>query len=276
MTGHELDRLLECVTSIAREAGGRVMQYYGTPMRVAYRQDQSPVTEADFASQAYIFQQLAGLLPAASVLCEEDSAATWQKTNKQLFWAVDPLDGTAEFIHPSPEFAVNIGLVENGRPVLGVVYAPAQEVLYRAHRDSDAQKFSFKHTTLPTVLRVAPSTAADLVVTVSRRQDRLHFLPFLQQVAKTILFMGSALKICVVAAGEAHVYPRFGQTGYWDTVAGQIVLERAGGFVLDSQALQAMRYTQPANPINMPFLAACTVQSARRLRQQYSDFCKTR
>lgn len=225
------DRLLHEIVSIALAAGDIIMDIYGGPVEVRTKDDSSPVTEADEAAEKHILAALAALTPDIPVVAEEAAAAgTMPDISRGVFWLVDPLDGTKEFISRNGEFTVNIALVMNGNPVLGVVHAPAKGRTFYGTEDEGA--FCLEDgEARPITARPAP---ADGVVVVASRshgagEELDAFLAGLN-VASTSP-AGSSLKFCLVAAGEADLYPRFGRTMEWDTAAGQAVLMAAGGRV---------------------------------------------
>jgi len=235
--------LLAGVERIAREAAEVVMQVYATDFKVAGKDDKSPVTEADVRAEAVILRGLAALAPGVPVVAEESVAAGRVPAIADLFWLVDPLDGTKEFISRNGEFTVNIALVEQGRPVLGVVVAPALARLYCGVTgvgawldDADGRR--------PVATRSVPP--AGLTVVASRSHgDATALQAFLagrRVAAQTNA--GSSLKLCLVAAGQADVYPRLGRTMEWDIAAGHGVLAAAGGKVLDLHG-QPLRYGKP-------------------------------
>ncbi len=244
---------------IARDAGAAVMAVYGRPGAVARKEDRSPLTEADRASHALIASRLAALevdgapLP---VLSEEGRAvpyavrAAWRR-----FWLVDPLDGTKEFLKHNGEFTVNIALIEDGRPVLGVVYAPALDVLYTGAAGEGAfrRAGAGPDERLPLAARPARFTVvasrshmdADTAACIEAFRARHG--------AVEQRSIGSSLKLCLVAEGAAQAYPRYAPTMEWDTAAAQAVVEAAGGRVLARGTSDPVRYNKP-DLHNPPFL----------------------
>lgn len=235
--------LLEHLLPVARAAGDAILEVYATDFEVRDKSDESPVTEADERAETVILPALARLTPDVPVVSEEAVAAGNVPRVGARFWLVDPLDGTKEFIKRNGEFTVNIALIENGEPVLGVVLAPALGRLYAgasndgAFMEDDAGRHRIECRSVP---------AAGLTVVASRShgdtQALDRFLAGREVAAQTNA--GSSLKFCLVAAGEADLYPRFGRTMEWDTAAGHAVLAAAGGRVtaLDGPDL---RYGKP-------------------------------
>ena len=238
-----LQELLEPVIRAAYAAGEAIMAVYSTEFDVRGKADASPVTEADVRAEALIVAGLCALTPNLPIVAEEAAAAGDIPSVGARFWLVDPLDGTKEFISRNGEFTVNIALVQDGVPVLGVVLAPALKRLYAGVRGSGA----FLEDTLgrhPIRCREVP--AAGLTVVGSRSHgDAAALDRFLagRKVAASVS-AGSSLKLCMVAAGEADLYPRLGRTMEWDIAAGHAVLLAAGGGVTDL-AGAPLRYGKP-------------------------------
>ncbi len=225
------DRMLHEIISIALGAGDIIMDIYGGPVEVKTKDDSSPVTQADEAAEKYILAALAELTPDIPVVAEEQAATgTMPDISRGVFWLVDPLDGTKEFISRNGEFTVNIALVMNGNPVLGVVHAPAIGRTFYGAEDEGA--FCLEGDEARVITARPPPTDGVVVVTSRSHGAGEELDAFLGNlnVASTSP-AGSSLKFCLVAAGEADVYPRFGRTMEWDTAAGQAVLMAAGGRV---------------------------------------------
>jgi 3'(2'), 5'-bisphosphate nucleotidase len=235
--------LLDMACAAAHAAGVAILDIYCQDFTVRQKADDSPVTRADERAEAIIEERLAAGAPDIPVIAEERCAAQGlPSVAPPRFWLVDPLDGTKEFIRRNGEFTVNIALIEGDRPVLGVVYVPGQGVTYAAAgsaarwRDGEA----------PQPIKARPIPPRGAVVVHSRThadEQRLsEYVATLPEAERRLA--GSALKFCLLAAGEADLYPRFGPTAEWDTAAGQAVLEAAGGAVatLDGAPL---RYGKP-------------------------------
>lgn len=224
---------LNRVASVARAAGDTIMAIYSRDFTVCEKEDLSPLTEADLAAHSQITETLQLLTPGIPILSEE-SAETFRGPNaEQQYWLVDPLDGTKEFIKRNGEFTVNIALIENGKPILGVVHSPALGLLYSAANSLGAFKTDSAGKTSPIrVARHALGTPWKVVSSRSHTGDGLN--EWLETLGKyEIIPMGSSLKFCLVAEGKAHLYPRFGPTSLWDTAAAQCIVEQAGGKVID-------------------------------------------
>ncbi len=226
----ERDAVLEAVIRIAREAGALVMQVYATDFAVRGKEDASPVTQADERAEALIVPALAALLPGVPIVAEEAVAKGEIPAVGNRFWLVDPLDGTKEFISRNGEFTVNIALVEDGVPTLGVVFAPAIGRLFAGAAGLGA-RVEDSEGRRPITCRAVP--AEGLTVVASRSHgDAAALDAFLagRKVA-SLASAGSSLKLCLVAAGEADLYPRLGRTMEWDIAAGHAVVLAAGGQV---------------------------------------------
>lgn len=239
--------LLQAVEAIARAAGQAIMAVYASDFAVLGKPDASPLTEADLRAEAIITPALRALLPGVPVVAEEAHARgecdAVVGQGGAAFWLVDPLDGTREFVARNGEFTVNIALVRDGEPVLGVVVAPALGRLYAGERGQGAW-LEDGGARRPIHCRRVP--AAGLHVVTSRvHGDRAAIDALLHgQAVAQHLAAGSSLKFGLLASGLADVYPRYGRTMEWDTAAGQAVLVAAGGAVRDT-AGQPLRYAKP-------------------------------
>ena len=235
--------LLDHVVSVAREAAAVIMQIYRTDFEVRGKDDNSPVTQADEKAESVIVAALQRLTPDIPIVAEEAVAAGKPITVGERFWLVDPLDGTKEFFKKNGEFTVNIALIEQGRPVLGVVYAPA---IARRFWGAAGLGAWVEDTGGVREIMVRTVPKEGMTVLSSRSHANSEALAdFLTQhnVARVEL-AGSSLKICLIAAGEADMYPRFGPTMEWDLAAGHAVLRAAGGRLTDLDGHE-MQYGKP-------------------------------
>jgi 3'(2'), 5'-bisphosphate nucleotidase len=250
--------LLELLLPVARAAGEAILEVYATNFEVRGKSDTSPVTAADERAEAIILAALAKLTPSIPVVSEEAAAAGRTPAVAESFWLVDPLDGTKEFISRNGEFTVNIALIENGCPTLGVVLAPALSRLF-AGAEGVGAFLEENSQRRPIACRAVP--AAGLTVVASRSHGDAEaldrFLAGRKVASQTNA--GSSLKLCLVAAGEADLYPRLGRTMEWDIAAGDAVLRAAGG-VVNTLAGEPLVYGKPdfANP----HFAACGPEQA--------------
>jgi 3'(2'), 5'-bisphosphate nucleotidase len=232
MTDAAVATLLPTVRTIAHEAGQVILRFYNAGTEVSTKADGSPVTQADRAAEAVILPALQHLAPGIPAIAEEAYAdGRRPDISGGRFWLVDPLDGTKEFISRSGEFTVNIALIENGRPVLGVIYAPASGDLYAASGSGTAVHWVEGRHDYPIAVRPRPADGLTVVASRSHRNaaDTDRFLT--RYPVKETISCGSSLKFCALASGRADLYPRFGPTCEWDTAAGHAILLAAGGRV---------------------------------------------
>ncbi len=246
--------LLAVLRVIAERAGKEILAYYVEAEEIVVREkaDASPVTEADEAAEALIVAALEKLTPHIPIVAEELAAAGKLPENIDPagdFWLVDPLDGTKEFIKRNGEFTVNIALIHNHEPIAGVVHAPALAMTWAGTREPGAAKgsASFSQTDQPPMqvtARARPAEGLTVVASRSHKDDtRLNAYLADYTIAKQVE-AGSSLKFCLVATGQADLYPRFGRTMEWDTAAGQAVLMAAGGTVRTLEG-QPLAYGKP-------------------------------
>jgi len=233
------EALLKSVQAIAYRAAEQILVVYNEDdVGVTTKDDDSPLTRADLAAHKEIVAGLTSLTPTVPVLSEESEIPAFSLRQQwSEYWLIDPLDGTKEFIAKNPEFTVNIALIRNGVPVLGVVQVPATGVCYLAAEGLDALKAEGEDKPWQTIRARTFQPEESFVVVASRRHGQSELSDFMEAVAKQIgayelRSVGSALKICLVAEGEADFYPRVGLTSEWDTAAAQAVLEQAGGRML--------------------------------------------
>ncbi|MGH7318789.1 MAG: 3'(2'),5'-bisphosphate nucleotidase CysQ [Candidatus Rokuibacteriota bacterium] len=237
------------------------MQHYAEPAVALTKADGSPLTRADRAAHRVITEGLAGLDPATPIVSEEGRVPDYAaRRDWRRFWLVDPLDGTKEFLQRNGEFTVNIALIEDGEPVLGVVLTPALDLLYWACRGTGAWKQAGAAPATRIFSRER-SPGAPLTVVESRShpspelEDYLRTLPVGQRIA-----VGSSLKFCWVAEGRADVYPRLGPTMEWDTAAAQCIVEQAGGQVT-TLTQEPLQYNKE-NLLNPFFMVASPATAA--------------
>jgi 3'(2'), 5'-bisphosphate nucleotidase len=255
MTDQQLSRLACEVADLAVEAGEKVLEIYASDFEVQEKADASPLTQADLASERHILAGLRKLTPDLPVLAEESSEVAFEQRREwQRAWLVDPLDGTKEFVRRNGEFTVNIALVEDGHPILGVVHAPVLSVTYLASLGNGARR---RDASGEAPIRVQAPVDEELRVVMSRSHANEATQRFLQRAEQeyrvSALSKGSALKMCLVAEGEAHVYPRLGPTMEWDVAAAQCVVEQAGGQLVTLDG-SPMSFNRP-ELVNEPFLA---------------------
>jgi len=250
-----LSKLLDPVKSAAKEAGAELWQLYQSgDFQQQQKADLSPVTSADLAANRIIINRLSELTPDIPIISEESHLIPLaQRQHWPRYWLIDPMDGTQEFVAKSGDFAVSIALVEHGWPALGVIYWPKEEVMYYASRGNGAFK---QRRNLINRMRVNQHQAGQtLKIAVSRRQPLQPIVDLLQsQHDVEYIALGScSLKSCLVAEGKADCYMRLGPTGEWDTGAVHVIVEEAGGKILDSE-FTPLSYNQRDTLANPDFM----------------------
>ena len=251
-----LDKLLSIAIETSKKAGVEVIRHYLSGDYTAeIKQDMSPVTSADIAANETIMAELRRLTPDIPIISEEVGVVTLsQRKSWPRYWLLDPIDGTGEFILGSGDFAVNIALIEQGWPAIGVIHAPDKELTYYAHNNLGAYKESQQMTKRLAVadfdgqrkIKVAVSRRQKLDVIGQYLSDDFDF--------EHIALGSCSLKNCLIAEGLADCYLRIGPTGEWDTGASQCILEQAGGKILDSE-FGSLSYNQRETLLNPDFIA---------------------
>lgn len=252
-------QMFKILRKLAIEAGRITLTYYESPLDVRRKSDESPVTLADEAADAHISAGLRAAFPDIALVTEEQSATHQAQATR--FFIVDPLDGTKEFINKRGDFTVNIAYVENGVPLFGVVYAPAKGRLFITGENGQALEetgdFDIDAIGPTRPIRVKEADNAALVVVASKSHRDAATDAYISRYAvHEARSAGSSLKFCLVATGEADLYPRLGPTMEWDTAAGDAVLRAAGGLVLDFETKDIFRYGKPG--FRNSFFLACS------------------
>ena len=234
---------LNIAKEAAKKAGEKILQIYGNEFSVSYKEDKSPLTVADQKSNDIIESYL--LKTKIPILSEEGKLTEYKdRKNWKLLWIVDPLDGTKEFVKRNGEFTVNIALVKNGKPILGVIFVPVKGWLYYGSSNGSFREIDEKKVKLP-----FENKSINFKVVGSRSHQSLETKEYFDDIKKRkknveIVSMGSSLKICLVAEGSADVYPRFAPTMEWDTAAGHAIAKHAGKKLIDLQTKQEMIYNR--------------------------------
>jgi len=228
------DEIIQSVIEITKQAGLVIMDVYKTDFDIQIKNDKSPVTEADTRANDIITAGLLKIAPDIPVLSEEGGDIPFEERSKwESFWLVDPLDGTKEYIKKNDEFTVNIAYMQNNLPVFGVVYAPALDELYWGSIEKGAYKSFAGNSYTPIRVKSQLSNPVQLATSRSHLSPKMD--KFLAQFGTVDLHpMGSSLKICSVADGRVHFYPRLGPTMEWDTGASHAVIKAAGGEIIKS------------------------------------------
>jgi len=249
----DLSLLCDKVTAVARKASDRILTIYNTEFNVVSKEDNTPLTEADMAAHHAIYEGLTKLTPDLPILSEESENIEFEQRKQwQRYWLVDPLDGTREFVKRNGEFTVNIALIDNHRPILGVIHTPVTGVCYFAN----IQDGSFKQLPKqkPDKITTRRKQEGHTVIAGSRSHRGSSLKQFLDKVGSfEIISMGSSLKSCLVAEGLVDIYPRLGPTSEWDTAAAQCIVENAGGQVLGLD-FSPLRYNTKPSLLNPHFL----------------------
>lgn len=246
---------LNPIRALAAEAGERILEIYATAFDVTAKEDNSPLTAADLASHQTIVAGLRKLTPEIPVLSEESAALPFaERQSWHRYWLVDPLDGTKEFVKRNGEFTVNIALIEDHQPVLGIVRVPVTGLCYFAVHGHGAFREESGQPPQPIAVRLLQPGEPVRVV-----GSQSHGGPGLQKFVAALgpyqlVTIGSSLKLCQVAEGAADVYPRMGPTSEWDTAAAQAVVEVAGGRVVSAETGQPLRYNTRDSLLNPYFI----------------------
>ena len=219
---------INVIKDIAKRAGDEVMKIYNSDFKVEFKDDKSPLTLADTKSNEIICNSLQELYPDIPILSEENSQIPYKvRKNWKRYWCIDPIDGTKEFIKKNGEFTINIALIEDKKPIIGVVYAPALDLLYSAKRGDGAFKNAKR---LPLEINKNPTKLLRIVASKSHLSketqdfiDKLAKEKHIEQVSK-----GSSLKLCMIAEGSADIYPRLAPTMEWDTAAADAIVRESG------------------------------------------------
>ena len=236
---------LEVIVDIAQKAGDTIMEIYSRDFQVDYKDDKSPLTEADTKSNEIICEALAKAYPEIPLLSEENKAEEYEVRKEwEYFWLIDPIDGTKEFIKKNGEFTVNIALIHNDSPVLGVVYAPALGDMYKAKKGDGAFKNGQR---LPLEVNETPEKSLRVVASKSHLSEETQ--AFIDEVAKSTksieqVSKGSSLKLVMVAEGSADIYPRLAPTMEWDTGAADAIVRESGKMSFQFENNEPMTYNK--------------------------------
>jgi len=258
--GNLMSDFLPEIVEISRAAGSAILRVYEEgDFSIQIKADDSPLTRADLAAHEIIVAGLNNLAPEIPVLSEESDAIDYETRSQwRRYFLVDPLDGTKEFINRNGEFTVNIALIDDGVPVLGVVYVPVKDVLYAASQVGEKLAFRIENNERTAIKTRALHQDQPLTLVASRRHGGDALVSLMQRLESTFpaidtTNMGSSLKLCLVAEGQADIYPRLAPTSEWDTAAAQAIVEAAGGMVLDID-FEPLRYNTKASLLNPNFL----------------------
>ncbi len=246
---------IQKIVDIAKIAGDKILQIYNeNSFDLRLKTDNSPLTEADIAAHNIITQQLKLITPKIPILSEESAVVSWQERKQwEYYWLIDPLDGTKEFIKKNGEFTVNIALIYKHEPILGVVHAPVLNETWIGEQGKPSKKIEKDNTRIIKVKQHKQGEVYKVVGSRSHAGDSLN--EFLKELEKyELVSMGSSIKLCLVAEGRAHIYPRFGPTSEWDTAAAHAVVNSAGGEVINSKTQEPLRYNSKDSLRNPYFI----------------------
>ena len=243
------------IIDVAKAAGDKILEIYNKEsFNHQLKIDNSPLTEADIAAHNLIQQRLEMITPTIPILSEESSTIPWDKRKKwECYWLVDPLDGTKEFIKKNGEFTVNIALIYKHEPILGVVHAPVLNETWIGEQGKPSKKIEKGNTRTIKVKQYKPGEVHKVVSSRSHAGDSLN--EFLKELEKyELVSMGSSIKLCLVAEGKAHLYPRLGPTSEWDTAAAHAIVNAAGGKVIDNETQMPLQYNTKDSLRNPHFI----------------------
>ena len=253
-------KLILEICNISIRAGNKILEYYKDDIEVTHKNDSSPLTKADLASNKIIKTALHNLDTTIPILSEESLVEWGTRKSWNKYWLVDPLDGTKEFIKNNGEFTVNIALVEKNNPILGVIFAPAKSVIYFAKKgygtftiDTSVELNSLEKATQIFVFKKSDPVR----IIGSRSHSNNSFTTWVNEKfpKAQIIQAGSSLKFCLIADGNADIYPRFGPTSEWDIAAGHIILNEAGGKIL-TLSNKEIKYNKKESLLNSEFIAS--------------------
>ena len=253
-------KLILDICNISIRAGNKILEYYKDDIEVTHKNDSSPLTKADLASNKIIKTALHNLDTTIPILSEESLVEWGTRKSWNKYWLVDPLDGTKEFIKNNGEFTVNIALIEKNIPILGVIFAPAKSLIYFAQKGNGSFTLhtSAELKSLHEATQISVCKQSDPVRIIgSRSHSNNSFTTWENEKfpEAQIIQAGSSLKFCLIADGNADIYPRFGPTSEWDIAAGHIILNEAGGKILTLNNKE-IKYNQKESLLNPEFIAS--------------------
>jgi 3'(2'), 5'-bisphosphate nucleotidase len=265
LSNQEISQIIE----ISKEAGNKILEIYQSNFKVDYKQDDSPVTLADKLASTIIINGLKEIFPLIPAISEEEIIPSYDIRKKwDLYWLIDPLDGTKEFVNRTDEFTVNIALMKNNKPIFGIIYHPIRKVSFYASKDQGTYRIDHQKILLPKIT-IPTSNNKNLMVAGSRSHSSDKFnnyietiKPFYQNIE--IIRLGSSYKFCMAAEGLIDIYPRFGNTMEWDTAAGHIICNEVGKKIYQRFSKNELVYNKE-NLVN-PWFIATDKESLERLK----------
>jgi len=241
---------------ISKNAGDAIMDIYESEFDVNFKSDQSPLTKADILSNKIICQSLKKITPDVPILSEESSSIPYRERSKwNQYWLIDPLDGTKEFIKKNGEFTTNIALIYKNRPIFGMIHIPASNEIFWGSKEMGSYHINGSSLSNKKKISVSQKTNDNLRIVSSRSHPSGDLKRLLDKLENfELVSIGSSLKFCLIAKGEADCYPRFGPTSEWDSAAGEAILEAAGGSVVKLNG-ETLKYNLKKDFINPSFFA---------------------
>ena len=251
--------LIEQLIEISKEAGKAILEVYNTNFDYKIKEDSSPLTKADTLSNHIIFKRLKALTPDIPILSEESSNIPYHERSKwNQYWLIDPLDGTKEFIKRNGEFTVNIALIDNHKPIFGVIYAPVLNQTFWGSNNNGS--FKMEGDKKPKRITVSSDNKEAIRIVSSRSHLSNELVSFQKNFKNTkTQSIGSSLKFCLVASGKADIYPRLGPTSEWDTAAGHAIARFAGGVVMTMKK-EELSYNQKESLLNPHFFVSSNIE----------------
>jgi len=241
---------------ISKNAGDAIMDIYESEFDVNFKSDQSPLTKADILSNKIICQSLKKITPDVPILSEESSSIPYRERSKwNQYWLIDPLDGTKEFIKKNGEFTTNIALIYKNRPIFGMIHVPVSNEIFWGSKEMGSYHINGSSLSNKKKISVSQKTNDNLRIVSSRSHPSGDLKRLLDKLENfELVSIGSSLKFCLIAKGEADCYPRFGPTSEWDSAAGEAILEAAGGSVVKLNG-ETLKYNLKKDFINPSFFA---------------------
>jgi len=251
------EQLISSVVEIAKEAGEAIIEVYNSDFDYQLKKDLSPITAADNLAHDIITKKLKILTPKIPILSEENCDIPYKiRSQWTQYWLVDPLDGTKEFINRNGEFTVNIALIDNNTPTLGIINVPINNETYWGSK-VNGSFYSSENGDVKQI-QVSENYHDRIRIVASRSHPSEMLTSFLEKIVDyEILKVGSSIKFCLIASGQADCYPRFGPTSEWDTAAGEAIVKYAGGSVITTKG-KLMAYNLKEGFLNPNFLVSCS------------------
>jgi len=266
-------QLIDELITISKEAGKAILKVYNSNFDYQIKEDSSPLTKADKISHKIISKKLKELTPEIPILSEEDSNIPFDIRSKwEKYWLVDPLDGTKEFIKRNGEFTVNIALIEKHNPILGIIHLPvSNETFWGSNIDGS---YYSNQNIIKQKISVSSDDSSKIRILASRSHPSKHLDLFLKMIGNyKIINKGSSLKFCLIASGEADLYPRLGPTSEWDIAAGDAIVRFAGGFISDLDN-KPLLYNKKESLLNPYFLVSKNKTEGEILLSRFKKIMK--